>query len=166
MGKVGEHTCTESLYTRVTTGSKCERITSMDKCEEAAKQLGLQDTEGTYEDGSGYPLPPYCYFYYGHTLYFNYGNSDVQCYPFKTCICHKYYRVTKGSTCERITSMAECELAAKQLGLQDTDPTWEDVSSWPPYCYSINGRHLWFNNNGNSDIQCNSDDKICICKRT
>ena len=74
-----------------------------------------------------------------------------------------YYLVTSGSACERITSKEECEEAARQLGLSDTNAAGENVSDWPPYCYSIDGRSLYFNNNGYSTSRCSAE-RLCICK--
>ena len=71
-----------------------------------------------------------------------------------------YTRVTSGSTCDRVTSKAKCEEAARQLGLSDTTAAEETVSDWPPYCYFTSA--LWFNY-GNSVNECNSNDRVCIC---
>ena len=75
--------------------------------------------------------------------------------------------VTSGSTCTRVTSKEECEDAARQLGLADTEAGEETVSDWPPYCYFYdhgNRQELYFNKDGNAISECNSDGKICICK--
>ena len=74
-----------------------------------------------------------------------------------------YINVTSGSTCERITSKAECEEAATQLGFADNRAS-EENTEWPPFCYFYNGQSLWFNKNENSTSHCNSHNKICICK--
>ena len=71
--------------------------------------------------------------------------------------------VTSGSTCERVTTKAECEEAARQLGLSDTTATGEREPDYPPYCYFLDGEDLWFNRNGNSESPCLSDE-VCICK--
>ena len=76
-----------------------------------------------------------------------------------------YIRVTSGSTCERVTSKAECEEAARQLGLSDTVALEESKSNWPPYCY-VNINALYFNINGTATSHCNSNSRICICKET
>ena len=74
-----------------------------------------------------------------------------------------YTMVTSVSTCVRVTSKAECEEAAHQLGLSDTTATGERESDWPPYCYLDWEDDLWFNRNGNSEAPCLSDE-VCICK--
>ena len=173
MGKEGEHTCTSSLYTRVTTGTACERIKSMDNCKEAATQLGLDPDRWSGLGKTSSHKPPYCYLYnYMGTVLLNFNhdvNSAAQCNSDSSiCICHIWDRVTKGSTCERITSKAECKLAGEQLGLANSVKE-ETTSDWPPYCYFYKGPlwdTLYFNNAGNSEVQCNSDDKVCICKTT
>ena len=83
--------CQENLmeYTRVTSGSTCERVTTKTECEEAARQLGLSDTTAREETASSYP--PYCYFYKGKSLWFNNdSNADPQCNSdSKVCICQE-----------------------------------------------------------------------------
>ena len=71
--------------------------------------------------------------------------------------------VSSGSTCERVTSKAECEDAASKLGLSDTTAWEETESGYPPYCYFYDGAYLYFNKNGNSGTQCSSHG-ACICK--
>ena len=171
MGIDDKYTCTVYKYTKITTGATCERIKSKAHCEEAAKELGLSDTSPSDENTSGWP--PYCYFLQGIqgiTLYFNTGHKAIQSSVKEcnsdsmVCLCHKYYRVTEGSTCERVTSKAECELAAKQLDLSDTEALVEDKSDWPPFCYLYKGRSLFYNTAGNNASECNSD-SVCICKK-
>ena len=80
-----------------------------------------------------------------------------------------YELVTSGS-CNWITTMAECETAARALGLSDTSVeddaafTEGGWSSDPPYCYLWIGRetHLRFNVGTNTG-SCNSGDN-CLCK--
>ena len=79
-----------------------------------------------------------------------------------------YEIVTSGSTCERITTKANCEEAAKQLDLQPIDEyDWNTVA---PYCnYEMkdgkyNGR-LYFNSQFNSTAECGSEIFNCICKK-
>ena len=82
-------------------------------------------------------------------------------------------------------SKAECEEAAEELGLSDTEaspeddmywpPYWaspEDVSDWPPYCYLAEYGSLAFNYNGFSTLYFNespeangncTSSEICIC---
>ena len=74
-----------------------------------------------------------------------------------------YTMVWSGSTCERVTSKAECEEAASQLGLSDTTASVETTGGYPPYCYLFYGDDLYFNNDGNSRTECSSRDP-CICK--
>jgi len=73
--------------------------------------------------------------------------------------------VKSGSTCERITSMAECEEAARMHGLSDTSATENSYSSGPPYCYYKPGTvRLYYNsdiNNNNSPCTC---ERNCLCK--
>ena len=78
-----------------------------------------------------------------------------------------YTRVTSGSTCERITSKAECEKAARKLGLSDTTASKVNKVLEPPYCFFKKGafRGLYFNSNGNSNGQCQNI-RVCICKET
>ena len=111
-------------------------------------------------------------FHNGKSLWFNNNaNANPQCNSdSRVCICQEnikeYTRVTSGSTCERVTTMAECEEAARKLGLSDTTAREESVSDYPPYCYFYKGRLLWFNNNANANEPCNSDSKVCICQET
>ena len=81
-----------------------------------------------------------------------------------------YTTVTSGSNCARITSQAECEEVARQLGLADTVASTESVDGWPPNCYFIEGTpgNLWFNSNDNSPIECGFDTQktMCLCKKT
>lgn len=67
-----------------------------------------------------------------------------------------------GMTCERVTSKADCEMAATQLGLLDTEASDEDTPDYPPYCYLFEGRSLYFNANGNG-YRANSD-SVYICR--
>ena len=77
----------------------------------------------------------------------------------------RYIMVTSGSTCKRVTSKADCEEAARQLGISDTEASEETVADYPPYCYFYMGRSLYFNNNGNATSQCNSESRACICQK-
>ena len=74
-----------------------------------------------------------------------------------------YTRVTSGSTCDRVTSKAKCEEAARQLGFSDTEASTETATDYPPYCYFWDGQSLYFNDNGNSVHECNSNDRVCLC---
>ena len=82
----------------------------------------------------------------------------------------RYVRVTNGTNCERVTSKNECEEAAKQLRISDTD-AWNETMPriWPPYCYfsQHGGQHLlYFNEYANSRAHCEYMAKECICKET
>ena len=79
---------------------------------------------------------------------------------------YEYITVTSGSNCERVTTMTECEDAARGLGLSDTSATEEDDSNWPPYCYFDTGEgSLYFNkNSGYKGEQDCDQDGVCICK--
>merc|ERR1712150_374330 len=67
------------------------------------------------------------------------------------CTPVSYKKVESGSErCERITSKAECEEAAKQLELTDTTATQGTRSQSPPYCFFSNGGYLYFNKNVDS----------------
>ena len=74
-----------------------------------------------------------------------------------------YTRVNSGSACDMVTTKAECQEAARQLGHSDTSASEETVSNYPPYCYIHNGNGLWFNNQGSSATACSSNN-VCICK--
>ena len=82
----------------------------------------------------------------------------------------RYVRVMNGTNCERVTSKKECEEAARQLRLSDTEAWNETMThSWPPYCYfsQHGGQHvLYFNEYGNSAAHCKETEKECICKET
>ena len=161
----------------VASGSSCERVTSKDDCELAAEELELVATTATEETVSDFP--PYCYqwedFEYEgeYSLYFNNnGSSTAICSGYSTCICKNdgtspppssYDLVTSGSSCERITSKDDCELAAEELGLDDTTAGEETESDYPPYCYLTFDGDLWFNNNGDSTAECTQSSR-CICK--
>jgi len=83
-----ETTTEAGAYIIVLSGSTCERVTSKEECQEAARQLGLSDT--TANEEAEYNYPPYCYFYDGFSLYFNKQlNSETVCSPDNACICKK-----------------------------------------------------------------------------
>ena len=72
-----------------TDGIACTRITDLQSCEEAARQLGLSDTTARDDDDGNVPTsdPPYCYFE-GSELYFNeYGNNTGDCSITDQCLC-------------------------------------------------------------------------------
>lgn len=75
-------------FKKLTIGSSCQHIYTMEACEEAAKQLGLDDVSA--EDDWQYGIdhdPPYCY-YEDDTLKFNhYGRNTGQCTSSDQCIC-------------------------------------------------------------------------------
>ena len=77
-----------------------------------------------------------------------------------------YTEVTSGYSCGRINSKAECEKAARELGLSDIEASEENESEYPPYCYFghnyDDNDQLWFNSNGTSLRPCSSEE-TCIC---
>ena len=77
-----------------------------------------------------------------------------------------YTKVTSGSNCNRITTKEACEEAAAQLGLADTEASeFENESDWPPYCFFYKGESLWYNSNGDASSECDSNKRVCICKK-
>jgi len=81
----------DATYTKVTSGSNCNRITTKEACEEAAAQLGLADTEAS-EFETVADWPPYCFIYKGERLYYANGDGDAssECDSSKrVCICKK-----------------------------------------------------------------------------
>ena len=77
----------------------------------------------------------------------------------------RYTLVTSGTSCSRITSLAECSAAAVTLGLSDTTASY-DGEFWsedPPYCY-YEGGNLKYNYYGTNSGDCSSDDQ-CLCKK-
>ena len=92
-----------------------------------------------------------------------------------------YTRVKSGTTCERVASKAECEQAARQLGLRAygggdyvaAEPPYNRLYDyWPPGCFFYNGdshgngKTLYFNNHDSDVWQCDSGSRVCICKET
>ena len=82
-----------------------------------------------------------------------------------------YSSVANGDICERITTKADCETAAMELGLSDT--TAEDLASLsgdpansPPNCYYKPGNptnlKLIFNTDFTSNAAC-SNERNCLC---
>ena len=134
-------------------------MTSKAECEEAARQLGLSDTEAEIENYLNFP--PYCYYHY-NKLFFNTGAATAACTSGveKNCICKNtmYHKVTSGSNCKRVTSKAECEEAARQLGLSDTEAHVEaPTPDYPKYCY-YHGGSLYFNDNADGTSTCGHAD--------
>ena len=106
--------------------------------------------------------------------------------PKITGVRQEYTQVTSGTTCERVTSKAECEQAGRQLGVNDYDGDYvsepHDYSRlhdyWPPGCFTYTQVHhfnsgtetrtsLYFNqHDGVGDWQCDSRTRVCICKET
>ena len=71
---------------RVTSGSSCERITTKEDCETAARELGLSDAEADVNDDASYP--PYCYFHKsGHLIFNTNGQATAPCSDLRSCIC-------------------------------------------------------------------------------
>ena len=135
----------------------------------AAGQLELADTTAEEEDAD---YAPYCYYLgFNEALYFNHNvSSTISCSTDDLCICKSdgtpspYSVLASGSSCKRITSKADCDLAAGQLGLDDTTAVEKDESDYPPYCfYDTYNEILIFNNNGDSTLECSGED-LCICR--
>ena len=70
--------------------------------------------------------------------------------------------------CKWVTSKADCEEAAQQLGLADTEAEEESDYRYPPYCYIYDGKQLYFNKkrvaSSEKNMQCNYTNN-CICKK-
>lgn len=75
-------------YTNVTMGSSCERITTKEDCEDAARELRLSDTTAWEETNAKWP--PGCYVNVKY-LYFNKNSSaTTKCNSLNmVCICKK-----------------------------------------------------------------------------
>ena len=72
---------------------------------------------------------------------------------------------TSGSSCNRVSTEEECELAASILGASDTEVSTESTPNYPPDCYLYGGTlesSLYFNYRS-STTPCSSDN-ACICK--
>ena len=81
-------------YTKVTSGTGCERITSKEECERAAKALGLSDTTATTITNPN--APPYCFNYKGSCnagvscqglKYNTEGDLTIACSSIRDCLC-------------------------------------------------------------------------------
>ena len=75
-------------YSMVANGSDCERVTSKEKCEDAARHLNVSDITAKEETEDNFP--PFCYFYNKkeETLYFNKSNlTNSECNSHHICIC-------------------------------------------------------------------------------
>ena len=74
---------------------------------------------------------------------------------------------TSGSSCNRVSTEEECELAASILGASDTEVSTESTPNYPPDCYLYGGigleGSLHFNYQSLSDTSCSSY-YACICK--
>ena len=70
--------------------TSCNRVTSSDECEAAARELGLADTSAHIEDMPSY-MPPNCFYHdglSGYHLYYNTGSSsNAACSSTIKCIC-------------------------------------------------------------------------------
>ena len=75
-----------------------------------------------------------------------------------------YVVVTSGTNCTRITTKADCEAAASELGAVGLTAAEETASTYPPYCYLYDGRWLYFNKytDGNNEA-CGAGSKECLC---
>lgn len=150
---------------------ECTRITTEAECTIAAKALGLRDTSVTDDKQRGVNYdPPYCYLE-GGSLKFNKGKNYGPCTNADQCLCKNeqvqapYKMVRSGTSCKRITTKTECEVASRRLGLQGytaVDDNQKKVSHDPPYCY-LEGGQLKFNADGSNSGRCSSAD-VCLCK--
>ena len=74
--------------------------------------------------------------------------------------------MTNGDICQRITEKADCENAARELGLLDKTAKVVSNPSKPPYCYYKpdhgDGKRLRFNEAFNSTASCSSEIN-CLC---
>ena len=74
------------------------------------------------------------------------------------------YILVENGLCHRVTTMSECEEAARQTGLSDVTAEHDGqngVYNDPPYCY-LKGGSLMFNSGGTNTGACSSSDK-CLC---
>ena len=80
--------CPPAAFKRVTTGSSCQPIYTLEACEEAARQLGFQDTsaEDDRQNGVSYD-PPYCYYESGRLKFNHYGSNRGSCNSNDVCLC-------------------------------------------------------------------------------
>ena len=80
-----------------------------------------------------------------------------------------YIMVNSGTACNRITSLEECDRAAKMLGLEDSRDgavVHPNMAKYPPYCYMYRPeRHIWFNTAFDSPDVCDST-FTCICRES
>jgi len=97
-------------------------------------------------------------------------DTELQTCNTNACPAAQYKLVESGRDCEHITSMTECETAARALGLADLtavdDGFTSGTASDPPYCYnwiSSGVHHLKFNPSGSNTGPCKTVDQ-CICK--
>lgn len=89
------------------------------------------------------------------------GEGWAKSTPMPKKIPARYFQGT-GSGCDRITTKADCEEAARIMGLSDTVASEETSTSFPKYCYYYQGKTLWFNKGFDSPVQCSSTHP-CIC---
>merc|ERR1719367_2189136 len=74
-----------------------------------------------------------------------------------------YSIVTSGSFCKRLTTLEDCETAARQLGLEHTTASDFSNPQYPPYCYHKPGNKLYFNKAITSPASCSSE-RNCLCR--
>ena len=68
-----------------------------------------------------------------------------------------------GNICGKITTVEECETAAKALGLSDTIAYNTSNHGWPPHCfYKAEHKFLIFNADSTSPTTCSNIEQ-CIC---
>ena len=162
-----------------------EKIASARECEMAAKDLGLM--LGAAELLSSGPAG--CYSEAGTLYYSANPDTNAQCSASQQCVCHAtpstvshmntltpatpahsavvpaatYFQATEGICATPISTRAECEHAAQELGLRST-VAQPDGMAWsydPTGCYYEDGV-LKFNEHGNTGSCTISD--ACICK--
>ena len=76
-----------------------------------------------------------------------------------------YFLKTSGSGCKPVTSISECNAAARALGLSDTtaSPIPDRYPTYPPYCYYIPSLSSLYYNVATTG-QCTSI-RNCVCSK-
>ena len=92
-------------YSLVTNGHNCNRVTTIDQCEEAAQLLGMDDVTADVlpPDVDADDRPPYCFYKTGERhvgLKFNpKGDSTTACDEIRACVCHN-----EGEFCHQVAN--------------------------------------------------------------
>ena len=79
-----------SGYRLFTSGDSCERLTTKQECDAAAKELGLKNPSGYSEasEVSGDHRPPYCLWHQDTFIWFSTSfHTSVSCSETTKCIC-------------------------------------------------------------------------------